>query len=618
MTNEDNIALIAATVHELTDKVLSTKYINSIELNNEKLAVLYSDDSRSSFDLPIREVEIDVDALESKIMSFLRLDIEARIDDIAKSIFITEPLIVKGEQGEKGQDADQEYIINEIKTELLSKLKSELLIFKDSIPVAINGKDVYEESIKNSVLVEVVNQLDIIKNKISDELNLEIRELILAIPVAKDGRDGKDADESTIVEKVADRFNNLIESTKDEISEFLKEFMIARIREIQDSYVHIVPLDGKDGKDGKDADEDKILSKLSADIDKKLYKSKSIIKSEINHGLQIIKESIPIVKDGVDGKDGRDGKDGKNGQSIKGDKGDKGDDGNGIISAEIDNRNHLLIETNEKWIDAGKLRVKNSYGGGGGGFDYTNTAPTPFDVGGIKQGSQFKNVDLKILITRLLYGCALPTFASFAIKEFSDNPVPNNVEIGYTIQTGFYNVEFEIQDPELLQPDSIVISQSGYPILENLPNISPVTLPISETIQNTIGSISFEILAYDTTGVSFSNSFLVNYKYKIYYGEYTEDITDSGLPNVLAVLRASELVNNIYGEYLFLDIAYKWFCYPEILGENYVFYDIESDISIVFDDVKKITITNDYGLEITYNCYRTLNEISTQFIMGVK
>jgi hypothetical protein len=37
-----------------------------------------------------------------------------------------------------------------------------------------------------------------------------------------------------------------------------------------------------------------------------------------------------------------------------------------------------------------------------------------------------------------------------------------------------------------------------------------------------------------------------------------------------------------------------------------------------FDDVKKITITNDYGLEITYNCYRTLNEISTQFIMGVK
>jgi len=617
MTSEDNIALMAAIVHELTDRFLSTRYINSIELNNEKLAVLYSDDSKSSFDLPTIKTEIDIDYLESKIISILRLDIETKIDDIAKSIFITEPLIVKGEQGEKGQDADQEYIINEIKTELLNKLESELLIFKDSIPVAINGKDADEESIKNSVLAEVVNQLDIIKNKISDELNLEIRELILAIPVAKDGRDGKDADEFNILNKIVEKVNTLITTSNNEAKEKLEDLIFEQIRNIQDTFKPIKGIDGKDGRDGKDVDEDKILSKLSADITKKLEKSKSIIKSEISHGLQIIKESIPIVKDGVDGKDGRDGKDGKNGQSIKG---DKGDNGNGIISAEIDNRNHLLIETNEKWIDAGKLRVKNSYGGGGGGggFDYTNTAPTPFDVGGIKQGSQFKNVDLKILLTRLLYGCALPTFASFVIKEFSDNPVPSNVEIGYTIQTGFYNVEFEIQDPELLQPDSIVISQSGYPILENLPNVSPVTLPISETTQNTIGSISFEILAYDTTGVSFSNSFLVNYKYKIYYGEYTEDITDSGLPNVLAVLRASELVNNIYGEYLFLDIAYKWFCYPAILGENYVFYDIESDISIVFDDVKKITITNDYGLEITYNCYRTLNEISTQFIMGVK
>ena len=626
MNSDNTLALMAATVSELTDKFLLTKYVNSINIVADKIEISYSDSSSSSFDITKEQQTIDIDALESKLTDVLRKDIELKIDDIAKSIFITEPFIVKGEQGDKGQDADQEYIINTVTKELLGKLESEILVIKDSIPTPINGRDADEELIKDKVLNEIVNQLNIIKEKLSSELHLEVRTLIAAIPVAKDGINGKDADEIAIVEKVAEKFNKLINDAKDEISEFLKEFMIARIAEIQESYVPIIPQNGRDGVDGKDADEDKIINEVlysvTTNIAKQLDKSKSIIKAEIKHGLAIIKESIPEVKDGIDGRDGVDGKDGNNGQSIKG---DKGDTGNGIISAEIDNRNHLLIETNEKWIDAGKLRIKNSFGGGGGGggFNYTNTAPTPFDVGGIKAGSQFNNVDLKVMMTRLLYGCSLPSFVSFVIREFSDNPLPNKVEIGYSIPTANYNVEFEIQDPVLLAPDSIVISQSGYPILENLPNVSPVILPVLGSEQSTIGDVSFEILAYDTTGVSFSSQYLVSYMYRIYYGEYTEDITDSGLPNCLSVLRASELVINIYGEYGFpeeslLADSYRWFCYPENLGENYIFYDLASDISIVFDDVRKISIINEYGLEIVYNCYRTNNIIRAEFYMGVK
>ena len=629
MNSDNTLALMAATVSELTDKFLLTKYVNSINIVADKIEISYSDSSSSSFDITKEQQNIDIDALESKLTDILRKDIELKIDDIAKSIFITEPLIIKGEQGDKGQDADQEYIINTVTRELLGKLESELLIFKDNIPVPVNGKDVDEELIKNNILNEVVNQLNIIKEKLSSELHLEVRTLIAAIPVAKDGINGKDADDISIFNKVVDKVNNLISTIKEEVKVNFQDYILEQIKTIQESYVPIIPQDGRDGADGKDADEDKIINEVlysvTTNIAKQLDKSKSIIKAEIKHGLAIIKESIPEVKDGIDGRDGvdgKDGKDGKNGQSIKG---DKGDNGNGIISAEIDNRNHLLIETNEKWIDAGKLRIKNSFGGGGGGggFNYTNTAPTPFYVGGIKAGSQFNNVDLKVMITRLLYGCSLPSFASFVIKEFSDNPLPNKVEIGYTIPTANYNVEFEIQDPVLLAPDSIVISQSGYPILDGLPNISPVTLPVLGSEQSTIGDVSFEILAYDTTGVSFSSQYLVSYRYKIYYGEYTEDITDSGLPNCLSVLRASELVTNIYGEYGFpeeslLADSYRWFCYPESLGENYIFYDIASDIAIVFDDVRKIPIINDYGLEIVYNCYRTNNIIRAEFYMGVK
>ena len=86
----------------------------------------------------------------------------------------------------------------------------------------------------------------------------------------------------------------------------------------------------------------------------------------------------------------------------------------------------------------------------------------------------------------------------------------------------------------------------------------------------------------------------------------------------MIVLRASELINGIEGEYFYQNIAYKWFCYPEILGDNYVFYEISSDIALVLDEVRKIEITNEYGLKLTYNCYRTLNEIHEEFVMGIK
>jgi hypothetical protein len=237
----------------------------------------------------------------------------------------------------------------------------------------------------------------------------------------------------------------------------------------------------------------------------------------------------------------------------------------------------------------------------------------PFDVGGLKKGTKFQNVDLKILWTKLLYGYDLPLFSSFNIAN-----LPQEVEIGYTIAAGNYQVEFEIENPELLRENSIVISQDGIVLLNQLPNASPVEIAVSQLSKEEPTAVNFEIMAYDTTGTSFNKNFSISYKHKIYYGEYTEDITDTGFANPLSVLRASELIDRIYGEYLFLNVGYKWFCYPEALGENYVFYEISSDIALVFDDVKKITITNNYGLAIIYNCYRTLHEIHEEFIMGVK
>lgn len=302
-------------------------------------------------------------------------------------------------------------------------------------------------------------------------------------------------------------------------------------------------------------------------------------------------------------------------QGQKGDTGktgEKGERGNSIKDANIEQDGHLIIKTDDKEIDAGEVSLKRFYGGIGG-ITYSNELGMPKSVGGLKKGTRFSNVDFRVLMTKLLYGYEFPFFNIFTIEQLEQK-----VEIGYTLPAIKTKVLFEIQNTELLKKKTIRIKQDDNVLLDKLPNSSPVYITTHEVRYDTIGSSVFEISAYDTTGVSFNSYFTVSFLYRIYYGEYTEDITDTGFDNPLKVLRASELVSDIEGEYLFLPTAYKWFCYPAILGEHYVFYELESDVGIVMDDVRKITIKNEYGLQVEYNCYRSLNEINQEFIMGVK
>lgn len=302
---------------------------------------------------------------------------------------------------------------------------------------------------------------------------------------------------------------------------------------------------------------------------------------------------------------------------IKGDKGDKGDKGNGIIDATIEN-NRLIIATDDKKIDAGEVGKKyySSFG-----FSYTNDAPMPFKVGGLKKGTRFRNVELKNLVTRLLYGVELPSFASFHIEGLDDS-----VEVGYTVAANTYKAHFVIDNPELLYENSIQISQDGNMLLEDLENVSPVDIELAEIVNDEPTSTTMTISAFDTTGTSLSAEYSVYFKYAVYYGEYGADIDDNNLDNPLSILRAKELTNGIVDEeYYYIDLenlpaadGYRWFCYPAAFGENHVFYDLETDIALIFEDKLELTIKNEYGLEILYYCYRTTNELFNEFTMRVK
>lgn len=665
MQTQDNYITLIATISKLADKLQEQQYISSLQVNDDELTLVYNNGFKQKISLPKGQSSNALDTesvlndlkaafhkviedrfvetlqtLQEKLVSEVKkyapvvrdgkdADEEKIITELEKAIAIKleagllnikqsmpEPIAPKdGVDGQDGKDADEEalttHLLDYLRLEI-DKIEHELRVSIDesigAIPIpkdganGQDGKDADAEAIKEALFLELSNQIALFHTLFDNKITEGVQRIIDSIPTPRDGVDGRDGasvDDQVIIDAIWPRMSMLHEQSTEDLEHKLLKVLLAKIEEITSK---LQPMQGERGKDGRDADDKKIAREVLEIVIKDTKKSQLLVQKELQEGLENIKSSISQPKDG---------------KSIKGKKGDRG---NGIIDAKINDEDRLIIETDDRTIDAGEVSIKRfSRGGGGGGssFFYTNELPMPTGVGLIPEGTKFKDTDLKVLFTKLLYGYNFPKFIEFFITGLLDN-----VEIGYSILAGDYQANFTITDSELLRPDSITILKEGQVLLESLPNVSPVNVTLAEEIKNTVGVSTFEVFAYDTTGVSFNKYFTVNYKYKIYYGEYGDDITNTGLTNPLSILRASELVIDIYGEYFFQNIPlgsnYKWFCYPSILGENYIFYDTVSDIALILNDVLKINIVNEYGLAIEYNCYRTLNELRGDIIMKVK
>lgn len=665
---------VLAVLWNVVDRIDNSLYVSSIVLDRSSLVIEYKNGFKQTYELPFSKQEViesinkeeileelkeevkkllpnDVSALYQAEINKFKADVETKIKSINTP--------VEGRDGQDGKDADEDKIIGELKKVVDSKIEEVALQLKSHIPVVkdgLNGRDGYdgvdgkdgcdadEELIANNVVSSVSKVIDTELLNLKESVNTFLA--TVNIDEFKASFDSLKKEHQIRIEKIAKNITDSLDKKQAELKDELSQYISIEIDKLSKTIKH--------GADGKDADTDAIIQVLESKIFKFIEERIAVFESLISQEIRKSIELLPPARNGQDGKDADVSKLIDHLQSyienklkasifqvkedlelyctqlasdiktsiipIKGDKGDdgkrgiQGQRGNGIINIKIDYKDHLIITTNDQVIDAGQIKGKQIfYGGGAGSFKYTNTMPLPFDVGGYKQGTRFNEVEQRVLWTKLLYGLDLPNFGQFSIES-----IPQNVEVGYQIAVDDYTANFIINNPELLEEDSITITGNGTEILSNLPNSSPIVLPLPEYKLDALGVVNFQIYAYDTTGVSFLKDYACSYKYKIYYGEYTEDIEDTGLPNPMSILRAQELVTDIKGEYLFLDIGYKWFCYPESLGENYVFYEVTSDIAIVFDEVKKISITNNYGVALTYNCFRTLHEINQEFVMGIK
>lgn len=679
---QQEIQLLAESVVKLILKNRDTRYVSAIAFDGDKLRIDYSNGYNQKIEVPkiTKETIITADNTDSRIEK-IKNDIRKEIAQLSKENvrfstkthkkYLTELNKAKEElgceinkrlDGEIQQTAAKYFnIATDDKKELLAllnELEQRLISLIDKaignieVKDGTNGKDADEE--------KIIKELSLtLKEELAKELQKGLEEIKSSIPEVKDGADGKDADEEAIFLRLE--------------------------RKLELALLNIKVRDGKDGRDGRDANEEEIKARLkealllvidnykteiTLKLDEELKRKEEELKAAI---LDIIREQISLIPKAQDGRDGIDGQDadeelikeqvlteinllisqklittesnlkelifdlvsqikapkgekGDPGESIKGDPGEsiKGDKGNGIKSAEIDPTGELIIHTDEKKIRAGKVSITNIFGGGGGTIKYTNTAPTPFALGGIEKGTRFKDVDLRTLFTKLMYGWEFPEFTAFSIK-LSGVALENQLEVGATITGGTYTADWTIANTELLAENSIVIEQDSVVLLENLSNNSPIDLTLDDITKTEPAATRFTISAYDTTGVSFAKHLSVSFMYRIYYGEGDEDIIDAS-DNPLDILRKNPLTPSIFDiEYDFVYApptpgvwAYRWFAYPKIWEGDYIFYNTDTDIVMPFTETQEVTIKNEFGLEIPYLVYRSTNELYGEFKMRVK
>jgi hypothetical protein len=317
-----------------------------------------------------------------------------------------------------------------------------------------------------------------------------------------------------------------------------------------------------------------------------------------------------VGEPGQKGDKGEPGQKGDKGEP--GQKGDKGDDGETIEEIYINSKNHLIVITNKKEYDAGRIRKGGGVINNSAEFFYTNSTPMPFDVGGIKAGSTFDEVNLKNLWTRLLYGYDYPVFANFIINDLFVE-----LEIGQPIDAGDYIAYWLINNPELLKENSINIKYVNENLIlaSNIANTGEytVTLPEIKFIEPTL--ITFKIFAIDTLNIPLDRSYVIPVKARIFVGESIESEMSQ---DVLTSLRIRELRDDINGEYVLNEGGYKWFCYPAFMGERQEFFDLDMQEAIAIDDVQTISINNEYGVTQDYLCYRSFNILNGDIRIEVK
>lgn len=253
------------------------------------------------------------------------------------------------------------------------------------------------------------------------------------------------------------------------------------------------------------------------------------------------------------------------------------------------------------------------------GFTYTNLAPVPTTIGGIVAGMTFSGASLQYMFDTLLYPYLNPSFNNFNIVGQA-----TTLEVGATLSGGARTFVWGTTYAGNIKPNTIKIKDINTNQFINTPitgiaNDGSEVISISSITRTTAGAQTWTVYATTKKNITISRNFSVNWYNRIYYGTSplttltASDIT--GLTNTL-------LTTTTLGTFSFPSNDYKYICVPVALNNPSLFRDKSTNLTVAMAGpsdgytilnngyyVQQVVVTNAFGLNITYDVYRTKNSL---------
>ena len=250
---------------------------------------------------------------------------------------------------------------------------------------------------------------------------------------------------------------------------------------------------------------------------------------------------------------------------------------------------------------ATKKFVLDNAGGSGPSVDdeYIRTKPTPIEVGGAEVGTTFSGTTADAL-DKILYPYVNPRFTSFSMSSQT-----STLEVGDKITGGVRRFNWNIDVDDNVASNSISIYANGL-LQGNLINDDTQDINIgSDIVKTSATTQNFKIEAENTESHNFNRSFNIYWRWRGYYGTGNSTITESDILS----LENSRLYNNENNTYNCPANNFKWICYPTVFGLASKFTDIDTGFGVAMESPIITQVTNAYGIQTDYYCYRTTNSL---------
>jgi len=232
-------------------------------------------------------------------------------------------------------------------------------------------------------------------------------------------------------------------------------------------------------------------------------------------------------------------------------------------------------------------------------------------------------------------GSAPPSYLVPAFTSFAISGQPTALEIGDSVSAGSHDFTWSTSNSVNVEVNSVGITDTTASIVlaSGLSNDGSEAITLSAITNTVPATQTWTINAIDTHATTFSRTFSVNWYERIYAGDSASATLNSA--GVLA-LELNPLKSSQFGDYaVTLGTNYKYIAYPDSMGDISSIVDpqVGQPISMatVLDDASYshvmqggnglsyalVTVTNTFGVAVSYRVLRTENIIGGALVMRV-